>query len=505
MKKLYLLIAFGMSCLAARAQLQVNGILYIAPGGTVAVVGGDVAATTSILGTGNLLLNGTTPQNLSMNGNTVPQLEIANLANVTFNSNAIIGDSMKFTSGHAILGNSNLIFSAAAASPVTATATRYIVTNGTGVVTASALAANSSFAYPVGFTTASYTPATVINNAATARDLSVRVQDNNGTSPVTANAANGINRVWQVTGSTAGTAALAFTHEASGEGATFTNTAAFVTQQVGIGVWSVDSPSGGSLLHRGTFEVPVSGTTSFFSKSDDVNISISKNTQIDLIAGLQGPMGTGGVMTNDLQNYFGGNTGLLPTADPYGLGATYADINNPSGAAGAVTDWVKVEIRDSANPATIRYSRALLLKTNGHIVEPTGEIPVFDGLPTKVRADVMHRNHLAVLSNALPGMEFRGVKSYDFTTALAQAYSLPGEPDQMVLKNGKWCLWTGDVNQDRYVDNADFSQVEADYQNFNNGYLVNDINLDGFSDNADYSLIEPIYQLFLYSTLISYP
>ncbi len=228
---------------------------------------------------------------------------------------------------------------------------------------------------------------------------------------------------------------------------------------------------------------------------------------IAVTAGLQGDMGPSGIMRSDLQNYFGGNTGLLPLNDPYGLGQHYAQINNPSGPAGAVVDWIKVELRSSANPATVHQTRALLFRPDGSIVDSTGEIPKFNPQAAGIRLAVFQRNHVAVLSNAMPPASQVSALSYNFTTSLLQAANPFSDPPQMVLVNGKWCLWAGDVNtpQDLFVDNSDLLFTRTAYllSPFD-VYDLADLNLDGFIDNTDFLLQRINYQLSLYSALSNY-
>ena len=266
---------------------------------------------------------------------------------------------------HLVIGTRSVVFTSAAAAASTASTVpavgflnqpadaattfqdAYIVTNGTGVVTKRALANGSSFTYTVGQSAATgaatdYTPATLTNTAGAARDLSTQVKTYANSGSLEGNTTYGIDRTWQITGSTAGTATVALTNNAASEGTNYVRNAAFVTQQVNTGVWDVaagGAPTTPNYTHsRSGLTVPVSGLTSYFSKSSDNNISISQNATLDLVVGLHGDMITSGAntgtMNNFLQNYYGGNVGLLPTTDPYGLGATYANINNPAGPAG---------------------------------------------------------------------------------------------------------------------------------------------------------------------------
>jgi hypothetical protein len=75
---------------------------------------------------------------------------------------------------------------------------------------------------------------------------------------------------------------------------------------------------------------------------------------------------------------------------------------------------------------------------------------------------------------------------YDFTTSLSQAYG-----NNLKLKNGKYCFFSGDVNQDGIIDATDMSIVDNDsYAGISGRYLRSDLNGNNFVDAADLSVAE---------------
>ena len=209
-------------------------------------------------------------------------------------------------------------------------------------------------------------------------------------------------------------------------------------------------------------------------------------------------------MATDLQTYFSANSGLLPTTDPYGGNVAYNNIGNPAGVAGALVDWVKIEIRDAANPAVKLQSKSLLLKPNGSIVDIDGTLPKFIGQSSPVRLAVFHRNHVAILSNPIASFN-AGTTVYDFTTALNKASQLPGDAAQMGIFNGKWYMLAGDVNNDLSVDATDMSIATNDFlDGLYDQYLFTDVNLDGGVDATDGSIMNNAFLNGYYSTLINY-
>ena len=75
---------------------------------------------------------------------------------------------------------------------------------------------------------------------------------------------------------------------------------------------------------------------------------------------------------------------------------------------------------------------------------------------------------------------------YDFTTSLSQAYG-----NNLKLKNGKYCFFSGDVNQDGIIDATDMSIVDNDsYAGISGRFLRSDLNGNNFVDAADLSVAE---------------
>jgi hypothetical protein len=60
----------------------------------------------------------------------------------------------------------------------------------------------------------------------------------------------------------------------------------------------------------------------------------------------------------------------------------------------------------------------------------------------------------------------------------------------MVLKLGRACFFSGDVNQDEVVDGTDLSLIDNDGFNFVSGYVATDCNGDNFTDASDASIAD---------------
>ena len=242
---------------------------------------------------------------------------------------------------------------------------------------------------------------------------------------------------------------------------------------------------------RGKDEFIYTLTTPFGTVEAKVYIIIG-GAQVDITVFLQGPT-TNGTMSNNIQtapaNYF--PKLRLPKTAPYSglsVGAYCENIDNIS-EVGAITDWVKVEVRDVADSKIILETRALLLRTDGHIVDTDGNIPTFVYQPNAVYLTVSHRNHLAVASNSITtGLD--GLVTYDFSDNLSKAYN-PYVATPMVQVTGStnvWCMWAGDLNNDEFLDSRDMLLQQGSIGVFDE-YIKPDITLDGFVDTRDESIM----------------
>lgn len=204
-----------------------------------------------------------------------------------------------------------------------------------------------------------------------------------------------------------------------------------------------------------------------------------------------------GTMSNSLQTY---SPCLLPTQDPYSGRSSYGQIDNPAGPAGAIVDWIEIQVRSANDLSLILERKSLLLKTNGNIVEVDGSIPTLRTQQEPVHLVIRHRNHLPVISQKI--LSFTGAISYDFTSGLAQAFSYAGDPNPMTIVNGTWCMWAGNAAEDEYLDGLDVSVAdEAANLGLFDAYLGADVNLDGYVDGIDIWIVSLSADLGIFSPL----
>ncbi|MDR3610821.1 MAG: hypothetical protein P4L27_09680, partial [Ignavibacteriaceae bacterium] len=78
--------------------------------------------------------------------------------------------------------------------------------------------------------------------------------------------------------------------------------------------------------------------------------------------------------------------------------------------------------------------------------------------------------------------------SYDFTTGPGQAFT-DGSSAPLALHGGKYCIYSGDLNQDGFVSGDDMTGIDNDNTNFDY-HAVNDLNGDGFISGDDMTFVD---------------
>ncbi|HMS33799.1 MAG TPA: YCF48-related protein [Ignavibacteria bacterium] len=94
--------------------------------------------------------------------------------------------------------------------------------------------------------------------------------------------------------------------------------------------------------------------------------------------------------------------------------------------------------------------------------------------------EITHRNSIETWSASPITVVSGGTYDYNFTTASSQAYG-----NNLILRSGKYCDYSGDVNQDGFVNLTDVIQIFNASSVFSSGYIVTDVNGDGIADLTD--------------------
>jgi hypothetical protein len=107
---------------------------------------------------------------------------------------------------------------------------------------------------------------------------------------------------------------------------------------------------------------------------------------------------------------------------------------------------------------------------------------------------IKHRNTLETWS-AMPVVFGSQPVMYDFSVAGNQAYG----NNQVMVENGVWAMYTGDLNGDSNIDIIDLAGYENDVINASYGYFASDANGDGNVDLLDAPILETNANNFIFS------
>lgn len=138
------------------------------------------------------------------------------------------------------------------------------------------------------------------------------------------------------------------------------------------------------------------------------------------------------------------------------------------------------------------YSRETILHSDG---TATAEFPG-STLNKSYYIAIKHRSSIETWSK--DSVIFNSVTNYDFTNSVNKAYSDGLNPPMSLLNDGKFGLYSGDVNQDGSIDISDMQISQNDASNFEYGYNSSDVNGDLGTDISDMQIIENNNGLFIF-------
>lgn len=173
------------------------------------------------------------------------------------------------------------------------------------------------------------------------------------------------------------------------------------------------------------------------------------------------------------------STGLISSATTFtqftlnltALIEGFYDVNSNT----MISDTITVELRNITSPFSLVELKKIVLNTSGS--GSANFTTLIDGTPYYLV--LKHRNSLETWSAA--GNAFSGaLLNYNFTTDSAKAYG-----NKLTKKGNKWCIYSGDVNQDGTINSSDLSIIYNDALNYSSGYLISDITGDNFVDIQD--------------------
>ncbi len=180
-----------------------------------------------------------------------------------------------------------------------------------------------------------------------------------------------------------------------------------------------------------------------------------------------------GVFTAGAQSGFAGTSATAITVKLLPEGYAANPLSNPT----LPVDTFMVHMAIAISPFTdveshpIQIDASTLSGTAVFTTLPTGQYYLY----------VTHHNMVETWSkeggeSLTEGMAF----GYDFTLAQSQAYN-----SNMIFRGGLWCMYSGDVDQNGFIDNNDLLLVDNDAYNFASGLVSTDLDGNQFVDNND--------------------
>lgn len=145
-----------------------------------------------------------------------------------------------------------------------------------------------------------------------------------------------------------------------------------------------------------------------------------------------------------------------------------------------VQDTIRTFIRNTVSPYAIVDSARIFLDPSGNGVASFLNV----GNATKY-ISIKHRNAVETWSSTGVVFKIDSTTTYNFTTAASKAFG-----NNMRLKAGRFCFYSGDVNQDGLIEAADLSAVDNAAANFVIGYVRTDLTGDNFVDGTDYGIAD---------------
>lgn len=207
--------------------------------------------------------------------------------------------------------------------------------------------------------------------------------------------------------------------------------------------WSVSNPGFGSIA-----DVAFSGKNTWYAVSNSgTAYPIGKNT--DNISSITANLNVG------IEGFWNGTT--------------------------QIADTVTAELRSSTSPYNVIDAANTVLTTGTGY----GTFEFLSASSGSYYIVVKHRNSLETWSSAPIVMSTGGNYNYSFTSAASQTLG-----DNTILKLGRYCNYSGDVNQDGMIDGSDFASVDNDAASSVTGYVDTDLDGNGIVDGSDKSIVD---------------
>ncbi len=409
--------------------------------GNISVASGATLAFSPTAG--NVTFNGTAQQSITNNGT----LTIASTATIILNNSlglylnsdvAILG-TLTLTSGALDVGNAHLILGSAATISGTPSASNMIISSGTGSVKKVLTGAvPHSFTFPVGDAngTSDYSPVTYTLNSGTFTADTVGIAVSNTKNSNISESSEYLNRYWTLTlnGVTTPSYDAVFTY--------LPGDVVGTESQLSGAVYASAAWTNLGAVNTGAHTFTASAQTAGGEFTAKAFIS-SGSVTVKVIP--QGFYNAGGYLNG--------------------------------------IDTIRILLADAASPYAVVDSADALLDSLTYTATGTFSTAASGNYYIVIK----HRNSVETWSASGVTFTKGSTVSYDFTTAASQAYG----NNETEVSTGVFAIYSGDCNQDGYVDPLDLSLVDQDSFNYVAGMaLATDVNGDKYVDPLDLSIVD---------------
>ena len=144
-------------------------------------------------------------------------------------------------------------------------------------------------------------------------------------------------------------------------------------------------------------------------------------------------------------------------------------------------DTVRVFLRSAGHPFNIIDSATAIIDSS----TLRGVFKFYDVPNGTYYLQLKHRNSIETWSRA--GGEtyiFGAIYNYDFTNSINKAYG-----NNLILKGSKYCVYSGDIEQNGNIDLADGVIAYNSASVFTSGYVPSDVNGDNTVDLSDLVIV----------------
>ena len=221
----------------------------------------------------------------------------------------------------------------------------------------------------------------------------------------------------------------------------------------------------------------VVGTEGYTAKTSDAGLTwTERNTGSSTITGVSMPAKDTVYASSD-RNVYGAIFRLYDISNTVTFNLTIGIQGFWDGSV-QVTDTVKCHLRNSVSPYSEIEVSGAVLNNSG-----TGTF-TFNNAPSgSYFLEITHRNSIETWSASPQTVVQGGSYHYNFTSSASQAFG-----NNLILKSGKYCDYSGDVNQDGFVNLTDVITVFNASSVFTSGYAVTDVNGDNIVDLTDITI-----------------